>query len=110
MSLNSAIDLDGFPSNPRKEKQRDSGKPLQIILQSFYANRKLLKKLNQDKYPFYKVSSRPDVKNYKPVSLTSHVSKFMECIVMRKLMTFLDYNDLLSDTQLDFRLGRIFLT
>lgn len=48
--------------------------------------------------PIHKEGRGADVKNYKSVFLTTGVSKVMENIVRKKLIMFLEDNDLLPDT------------
>lgn len=44
--------------------------------------------------------------SYRPISLTSHLSKLLEKIVNTDLMNYLETNDLLDDAQHGFRKGR----
>ena len=111
MSSNSATGPDGFPAILLKTCKRALAKPLQILFQSFLAVGKLPGKLKEGIIcPIHKGGSRADAKNYRPVSLTSHISKVMERVIRGKLITFLEVNDLLTDTQHGFRPGRSCLT
>jgi hypothetical protein len=56
--------------------------------------------------PLYKKGKKSDVGNYRPISLTSVMSKIMERIIKNEMMSFLDANGLLSDTQHGFRSKR----
>ena len=56
--------------------------------------------------PIYKGESRGNPKNYRPVSLTSHLIKIFEKIVSDKLIEFLEKNDKLNKNQHGFRSGR----
>ena len=56
--------------------------------------------------PIHKKCARNQVCNYRPVSLTSIFSKFMESIVKDHLMSHLLANNLLSDYQFGFIPGR----
>ena len=56
--------------------------------------------------PIYKGESRGNPKNYRPVSLTSHLIKIFEKIIGNKLMEFLEKNDKLNRNQHGFRCGR----
>ena len=111
MSLNSAAGPDGFPAVLLKSCKRALAKPLQLLFQSFLASGKLPGKLKEGKIcPIHKGGSRADAKNYRPISLTSHISKVMERIIRKKLIMFLEENNLLTDTQHGFRPGKSCLT
>ena len=56
--------------------------------------------------PIYKGESRGNPKNYRPVSLTSHLIKIFEKIIGNKLMEFLEKNEKLNKNQHGFRCGR----
>lgn len=56
--------------------------------------------------PIYKGGSKAIPKNYRPISLTSHLSKIFERVVRTKLVQFLENHKLLNDTQHGFRSGR----
>ena len=44
--------------------------------------------------------------NYRPIAITSLISKTMETIITKQLLTFLETNNLLSDHQYGFRKAR----
>ena len=111
MRPNSATGPDGFPAILLKNCKKALAKPLKILFQSFLKCGRIPKKLKEGIVcPIHKGGSRAEAKNYRPVSLTSHISKVMERIVRRRLTTFLEENGLLSDTQHGFRSGRGCLT
>ena len=111
MNPNSATGPDGFPVILLKKCKLALARPLKIIFQNSLACGKLPKKLKEGIIcPIHKGGSRAEAKNYRPVSLTSHVSKVLERIVRKRLTTFLEENDRLSDTQHGFRSGRSCLT
>ena len=56
--------------------------------------------------PLHKRGDKSDAKNYRPISLTSVVSKVMERMVRQHLYDHLSTNGLVSDTQHGFRPGR----
>ena len=60
--------------------------------------------------PIYKKGCRSDAGNYRPVSLTSQVCKLFESIVRDQLVTHLESNKLITDSQHGFRRGRSCLT
>ena len=53
--------------------------------------------------PIYKAGERTDPKNYRPISLTSLICKFMEHIICSQLMHHLDTNNILTECQFGFR-------
>ena len=56
--------------------------------------------------PLYKKGSKTLPENYRPVSLTSHLTKLFERILRKKIMHHIEKNNLLSDNQHAFRSGR----
>jgi len=60
--------------------------------------------------PIYKGDSRAVPKNYRPVSLTSHLIKTFERVIRIKLVDFLESNQLLNKYQHGFRSKRSCLT
>ncbi|EFO98826.1 hypothetical protein CRE_03490 [Caenorhabditis remanei] len=55
--------------------------------------------------PLHKKGSRSDANNYRPISLTSSVSKVIEKMMRKHLTNFLNSNRLLSPSQFGFRSG-----
>ena len=60
--------------------------------------------------PIYKKGAKSDPLNYRPVSLTSVVCKFMERLIRDKIIDHLDKYNLLSTHQHGFRSNRSCLT
>ena len=56
--------------------------------------------------PLHKKGDRSNVKNYRPISLTSVVSKVLEKVICFHLYKYLSTSDLLSNAQHGFRPGR----
>lgn len=56
--------------------------------------------------PVPKKGSRADPANYRPISVTSILCKTMERVLNKKLLGYLEVNDLLSDRQYGFRQNR----
>ena len=56
--------------------------------------------------PIFKKGKRDVKNNYRPVSLTSILSKLMESVLAEKLREFLDSNNILNNDQHGFRRGR----
>ncbi|XP_014775465.1 uncharacterized protein LOC106872847 [Octopus bimaculoides] len=104
----SAAGFDGFPAIllesckrvfANESCKRVFAKPLQLLLQSFLANGKLPDALKEGILcPIHKGGSRADAKNYRPIPLTSHISRVMERTVRRKLIAFLQEYDCMAST------------
>ena len=60
--------------------------------------------------PIYKKGKKSDPNNYRPVSLTSTVSKIMETILRDEIVSHLEGNNLISPDQHGFRSGRSCIT
>jgi hypothetical protein len=56
--------------------------------------------------PLFKKGNKTLPENYRPVSLTSHLTKLFERIVRKKLVMHIERNNLLSNNQHAFRSGR----
>ena len=50
--------------------------------------------------------SKDDINNYRPISLTSHISKLMERIIIQRLNHFCSINNIIPINQAGFRKGR----
>ena len=60
--------------------------------------------------PLFKKGSKKLASNYRPVSLTSHVSKIMERIIKYHIVSFIESNNLINDSQHGFREKKSCLT
>ena len=58
----------------------------------------------------FKKGVKTDPGNYRPVSLTSQICKMLEKIIKEEIVSYLEENELLKDTQHGFRRGRSCLT
>lgn len=56
--------------------------------------------------PVHKGDSRSIPKNYRPVTLTSHLIKLFERVVVKEIVTFMGTNSLFNEKQHGFRAGR----
>ncbi len=61
-------------------------------------------------FPLHKKDSRALPANYRPISLTSHIIKVYERVIRKKLVSYLEMNDLICNKQHGFRSGRSCLT
>ena len=57
-------------------------------------------------FPIPKKGDKSNPLHYRPIAITSLISKTMETIVTKQLLTFLETNNLLSDHQYGFRKAR----
>ena len=57
-------------------------------------------------FPIPKQGDKSDPSNYRPIAITSLISKTMETIVTKQLLAFLETNSFLSDHQYGFRQAR----
>ena len=98
---------DGWPIPIIKSVSEFIAIPLSIIFKKSF-NSGILPHdwKNAQVTPIHKKSARNQVCNYRPVSLTSIFSKFMESIVKDHLMSHLLTNNLLSAYQFGFIPGR----
>lgn len=53
--------------------------------------------------PIYKSGDKCDPSNYRPISLLSTISKILEKLVNKRLVSFLEKNNLISEQQFGFR-------
>ena len=60
--------------------------------------------------PIFKKGAREEPNNYRPVSLTPIICKVLERIIKVHIMSHLEINDLLSDSQHGFRQGKNCIT
>ena len=60
--------------------------------------------------PLFKKGSKDDPGNYRPISLTSFPGKMLESIIADDMMSHLEHNKLILDSQHGFRSGRSCLT
>ena len=56
--------------------------------------------------PVHKGGLNDDVRNYRPISVLTTISKIFERVLNSRLVNLLDYNKVLSDAQFGFRSGR----
>ena len=60
--------------------------------------------------PIFKKDKKCDAGNYRPVSLTSHVCKIVECIIKDSIINHINVNNLLNESQHGFISKRSCLT
>lgn len=107
----SAPGPDGLPTLLLKKCKTSLSLPLFLLWRQSLNSGKIPGFLkNATIIPIHKGESRAIPKNYRPVSLTSHVIKLFERVVRNQLVTFLEENYLMNDNQHGFRPGRSCLT
>ena len=111
IKLNAAPGPDGFPVM-LLQKCKDELAPAIVLLWRNCLNDGMTPLLLKTNYiiPIYKGGDQGDPANYRPVSLTSHLAKIFEKIVRKKMVEYLEHNNLLNDSQHGFRRGRSCLT
>lgn len=60
--------------------------------------------------PIHKKGNRNQPSNYRPISLTSHICKLFESVARDSIVSYLESNRLINDSQHGFRRGRSCLT
>ena len=104
---NAAPGFDGFPAIFLKICKLELSLPLTLIWSESFKTASvplLLKK--SIIVPIHKGGSKALAKQYRPVALTSHLIKIFEKMIKRRLMCFLEENQLLKEGQHGFRSGR----
>jgi len=107
ISPNSAPGPDGFPAILLKKCKETLAKPLKTFWRSCldYETTVSLHKTNNITLIF-KGGDQGEAANYRPVSLTSHLTKIFEKILRKSIIKHLDDNDLFNPSQHGFREGR----
>ena len=103
----SAPGPDGIGTEILKETAHIVAVPIKLIFEKSLREEKCppdWKKANV--IPIYKKGAKGKAENYRPVSLTSIVSKIMESIIKDELNSHLEINNLISDSQHGFMKGR----
>uniref|UniRef100_A0A1B6LNL1 Reverse transcriptase domain-containing protein n=2 Tax=Cicadellinae TaxID=33370 RepID=A0A1B6LNL1_9HEMI len=77
-----------------------------IINKSFYLGQFPTKLKVSKVYPKHKKGPKTDPKNYRPISLISTFSKIIEKIVLKRLMSHLTQQNLITDCQHGFQKGK----
>ena len=96
--------IDELPPNLLKDVATKISKPLAFII-----NKSLLSGIVLDLWkiskvtPFYKLNSKPDFSNYRPISVLPCFSKVLEQVVSRQLSNYLQKHYLLKSSQFGFR-------
>jgi len=107
LSPTSAPGPDGFSAILLLKTKDNIVLPLSIIWRNIL-NKGITPKLLKTGHisPVYKKGNQGLAENYRPVALTSHVSKVFEKIVRAKIQNHLEENNLYNNNQHGFRKGR----
>ena len=98
---------DRFPAILLKTCKKILSKSLLILWRNCFdlgVTPKLLKRSHI--VPIHKGGSNAIPRNYRPVSLTSHIVKLLEKIVRKNIVNFIKTNNLFNENQHGFRGGR----
>ena len=107
LSMNSAARPDGIPAILLQKCAESVARPLANLWKATLYSGVVPARLKEGNVtPIFKGGKKRDSANYRPVVLTSHVAKIFERVVADKLMTHLDKEGLISDSQHGFRRGR----
>merc|ERR1711963_635569 len=107
LSAGAAPGLDGIPAAMIKGAKRVFSNLLSNIMRSTMDSGKIPSILKTAYVtPIYKGESRSEPANFRPVSLTSHLIKTMERVIRKGLVSYLERNKLMDETQHGSRAGR----
>ena len=111
LSVNAASGPDGLPAILLKNGKDILTFPIYILWRDSLDTGnipELLKLANI--VPIHKGGSKAFAKNYRPISLTSHLIKIFERVIRKHIVKYLETNNLLNQGQHGFRTGRSCLT
>ena len=96
-------DPDGYPPILVKRLISSLTYPLSLIFSSFMSVSKVPQSWKDAIItPIFKKGLSSDVKNYRPISLTSVFGKLMERVIVNQLLTYLTHNGLINKNQHGF--------
>ena len=94
-----------------KECHRSLAYPVYLLLKKSYETSTLPRNWKRNNIaPIYKKGRKDDPLNYRPISLTSVLCKIMEKIIKKRIVEYLESNDIFSIHQHGFRARRSCLT
>jgi hypothetical protein len=100
---NNASGPDGFPPLLFKKLSTSLAEPLSLLFTSFFSMGQVPQEwLRAIVTPVYKSGLASNVKNYRPISLTSVACKVMERIIVCEMLCYLRSNNLISKQQHGF--------
>ena len=111
LEVSSSPGPDGMPAKILKEAAEALAVPMGIIWRESLELRKTPEYYKMGHVvPLHKKGDRACVRNYRPVTLTSHVIKIFERVMRRHMVEYFEKNGLFSKRQHGFRAGRSTLT
>lgn len=102
-----SVGIDGIGVNLMKNCSHSLLRPLEILFNSSISQGifpELLK--TAVVVPIYKAGSNSEIKNYRPISILSVISKIFEYIIKNRIMAFLQNSNFFSDRQFGFLPGK----
>ena len=104
---NSAPEDDGIPALLLKSCRTALSYPILKLWRASIESGEIPKKLKFGTViPIFKAGNKCDPKNYRPITLTSHVIKLFEKVIVGKLVKFMDEANLFNKHQHGIRRGR----
>ena len=111
LNSNKSAGPDGFYPRVIKETEEETAPRFCNIFRTSLEQRKAVRDWKlQNISPLFKKGSKDDPGNYRPISLTSVPGKMLESIIADDMMSHLEHNKLILDSQHGFRSGRLCLT
>ena len=111
LNSNKSAGPDGFYPRVIKETEEETAPHFCDIFRTSLEQRKAVRDWKlQNISPLFKKGSKDDPGNYRPMSLTSVPGKMLESIIVDDMMSHLEHNKLILDSQHGFRSGRSCLT
>ena len=103
----SAPGPDGFPAVLLKKCASVIAYPLLLLYRKSFDEGTVPQSFKRSNItPLFKSGNRGLAENYRPVALTSHLSKIFEKIIRCQLLSFFEENSILNKNQHGFRKGR----
>ena len=102
---------DEIPVSLLKNCKEAMAKPINLIWSKSFASGEVSSFYKFSKVsPLHKKDNKALASNYRPISLTSHIIKVFERVVRKKLVSYLEMNNLICNKRHGFRSGRSYLT
>ena len=107
VSPSAAAGPDKFPICLLKECKNELAKPLCLIWKRSLETGEIPEILREQTIiPIFKKGSKADPANYRPVSLTSHIIKLFERVLRKKIVKYIDENNIIVKEQYGFCSGK----
>ena len=107
ISINSAAGPDEIPAILLKKCKETIAKTLTTLWRKSLDMKCIPSTLKEGNIiPIYKSGNKGQAKNYRPVTLTSHIIKIFERIIRKKIVNYLEQENKINPGQHGFRKGR----